>query len=67
MMSLDKLRIQLFLRGVEVKPGEDIQLLRDMANQIIKDGKWKKNLSTGQVAKKEREYHNRNIARGSGE
>ena len=68
MMNLEKLKIQLFLRGIEVHPDEDIQILRDLANQMIKDGKWKKNLSTGQVAKKEKayqEYKNKNIARGS--
>ena len=68
MMNFEKLRIQLFLRGVEVKPDEDIQHLRDMANQIINDGKWRQNISTGQLAKKEKayqEYKNRTIARGS--
>ena len=42
MMNLEKLKIQLFLRGIEVHPDEDIQILRDLANQMIKDGKWKK-------------------------
>ena len=64
-MTLEQLKIQLFLRGIEVEPDEDIQHLRDMANQISKDGKWKKNLSTGQVKKKEQAYLNNNIARGS--
>ena len=80
-MSVEALKIQLFLRGVDVdEPENSLENLRrkgkgkgltekqhytNLANKLIHNGQWQEQLTSSQLMRKIDEYRNKRVSRGS--
>ena len=80
-MSAEALKIQLFLRGVDVDdPEHSLEGLRkkgkgkgltitqyymNLANKLIQNGHWQEQITSSQLMRKIEEYRNKRVPRGS--
>ena len=80
-MSVEALKIQLFLRGVDVDDPEyslegmrkkgkgkgltEKQYYANLANELIQNGQWQEQITSSQLMRKIEEYRNKRVSRGS--
>lgn len=80
-MSVEALKIQLFLRGIDVDDPEyslegmrrkgkgkgltEKQYYSNLANELIQNGQWQEQITSSQLMRKIEEYKNKSVPRGS--